>query len=214
MALLSTCTSKGEQGQPTDDESVEIYDPLTRLDRSRTVDAVLACHNFDGGFGRIAGSESHASQSFVCIGALRILGAVERLNQQDLRKRHERWLSERQLPNGGLNGRPQKLEDVCYSWWVLSALAMLGRLHWIDGNALAAFILSAQDPDNGGIADRPDNVADVFHTNFGAAGLSILGAPHDKGLDHIDPVYCLPANVVARTPHLKRQYQSMADDAW
>jgi geranylgeranyl transferase type-2 subunit beta len=22
------------------------------------------------------------------------------------------WLSERQLPNGGLNGRPEKLEDV------------------------------------------------------------------------------------------------------
>ena len=23
------------------------------------------------------------------------------------------WLAERQLPNGGLNGRPEKLEDVC-----------------------------------------------------------------------------------------------------
>jgi len=25
------------------------------------------------------------------------------------------WLSERQLPNGGLNGRPEKLEDVSTS---------------------------------------------------------------------------------------------------
>lgn len=24
------------------------------------------------------------------------------------------WLAERQLPNGGLNGRPEKLEDVRY----------------------------------------------------------------------------------------------------
>lgn len=25
------------------------------------------------------------------------------------------WLAERQLPNGGLNGRPEKLEDVCFT---------------------------------------------------------------------------------------------------
>lgn len=25
------------------------------------------------------------------------------------------WLSERQLPNGGLNGRPEKLEDVRFN---------------------------------------------------------------------------------------------------
>ena len=30
------------------------------------------------------------------------------------------WLSERQIAGGGLNGRPEKKEDVCYSWWVLS----------------------------------------------------------------------------------------------
>ena len=54
------------------------------------------------------------------------------------------WLCERQLPNGGLNGRPEKLEDVCYSWWCLSALSILGRLHWIDGAKLTKFILSCQ----------------------------------------------------------------------
>ena len=30
------------------------------------------------------------------------------------------WLAERQLPSGGLNGRPEKLQDVCYSWWVIA----------------------------------------------------------------------------------------------
>ena len=54
------------------------------------------------------------------------------------------WLCERQLPNGGLNGRPEKLEDVCYSWWVLSSLAMIDRLHWIDRGKLISFILSCQ----------------------------------------------------------------------
>jgi hypothetical protein len=38
------------------------------------------------------------------------------------------WLSERQCDSGGLNGRPEKQADVCYSWWILSALAILGVL--------------------------------------------------------------------------------------
>ena len=67
------------------------------------------------------------------------------------------WLAERQLPSGGLNGRPEKLPDVCYSWWgfifcedvnqsrwVLASLAVLGRLHWVDKEKLTNFILACQ----------------------------------------------------------------------
>lgn len=54
------------------------------------------------------------------------------------------WLCERQLPSGGLNGRPEKLPDVCYSWWVFSSLHMIGRAHWIDKAALQKFILACQ----------------------------------------------------------------------
>ena len=56
---------------------------------------------------------------------------------------------------GGLNGRPQKEADVCYSWWVLSALILLERDCWVDRAALRQFILNAQDADEGGIADKP-----------------------------------------------------------
>jgi len=54
------------------------------------------------------------------------------------------WLAERQLPSGGLNGRPEKLPDVCYSWWVFSTLNILGRDHWIDKEGLKTFILASQ----------------------------------------------------------------------
>ena len=36
------------------------------------------------------------------------------------------------------------LQDVCYSWWCLSALSILGRLHWIDQAALTDFVLDCQ----------------------------------------------------------------------
>ncbi|KAL9847966.1 uncharacterized protein GJ701_006553 isoform 2-T2 [Geothlypis trichas] len=55
------------------------------------------------------------------------------------------WLCERQLPSGGLNGRPEKLPDVCYSWWVLASLKMIGRIQWIDREKLRCFILARQD---------------------------------------------------------------------
>jgi len=36
-------------------------------------------------------------------------------------------------------------------------------------------------------------MADIFHTLFGVAGLSLLGYPD---LEDIDPVYCMPANII------------------
>lgn len=36
------------------------------------------------------------------------MGRLDIINQSTL----PWWLAERQLPNGGLNGRPEKLEDV------------------------------------------------------------------------------------------------------
>jgi hypothetical protein len=45
---------------------------------------------------------------FVCIAALAILDKLDKVDHPTL----SWWLAERQLPNGGLNGRPEKLEDV------------------------------------------------------------------------------------------------------
>lgn len=111
------------------------------------------------------------------------------------------WLCERQLPSGGLNGRPEKLPDVCYSWWVLSSLAILGRLSWIDGPKLRRFILDAQDSETGGLADRKGDMVDVYHTVFGIAGLSLLGY---ENLEPVDPTYCLPAKLTSKIPLWKR----------
>ncbi|CAO3697163.1 unnamed protein product [Rhizopus stolonifer] len=151
----------------------------------------LKCKNYDGGFGSRPGSESHSGQIFCCVAALAIVDALHHVDTDLLAW----WLCERQLKNGGLNGRPQKLEDVCYSWWVLSALSILDKVHWINKEKLSRFILSAQDPEEGGLADRPGDVADVFHTVFGIAGLSLLGYP---GLHEVDPVYCMPTYVLQR----------------
>ena len=44
----------------------------------------------------------------MCVAALAILDRLDEVDVDTLAW----WLAERQLPNGGLNGRPEKLEDV------------------------------------------------------------------------------------------------------
>ena len=110
------------------------------IDLPKAIAHVQTCANFDGGYGVSPGAESHAGQVYTCVGALAIAGRLDLVDKDRLGG----WLSERQLDSGGLNGRPEKLEDVCYSWWVASSLAMIGRLHWIDGEKLAKFILKCQ----------------------------------------------------------------------
>lgn len=176
-------------------QSLALLKALDRVDVQKAVTYIHQCRNFDGGFGLAPEAESHAAQVFTCIGALAIADQLHTAENESWLDTCSWWLCERQLPNGGLNGRPEKLEDVCYSWWVLSCLKMMRREHWIDKDALIGFILSAQDPDHGGIADRPGDVADVYHTVFGLAGLSLLGY---EGLGQVNEIYCLPVETTRR----------------
>ena len=106
--------------------ALSLLGKLHLLDKERTVAYLERCRNFDGGFGSCVGAESHAAQGesalpcscdvaaadrypvFVCVAALAILDRLDIVDHETLGW----WLSERQLPNGGLNGRPEKLEDV------------------------------------------------------------------------------------------------------
>jgi geranylgeranyl transferase type-2 subunit beta len=211
-------------------QSLALLGALDAVNVDAAVDYMLQCRNLDGGFGSCIGAESHAGQVFCCVGALAIAGAMDKLqnnnNDDDEDDLLGWWLSERQVDSGGLNGRPEKQADVCYSWWILSSLSILGKVSWISTDKLAAYICRCQDEVDGGIADRPEDMADVFHTFFGIAGLSLLGHLHRtttttttedsssssesqtlRCFRKIDPVYALPTDIVQR---LKLPGQVMA----
>eukprot|EP00042_Codosiga_hollandica_P047971 m.529514 g.529514 ORF g.529514 m.529514 type:complete len:163 (+) comp57563_c0_seq70:1854-2342(+) len=96
---------------------------------------------------------------------------------------------------GGLNGRPEKLPDVCYSWWVVASLSTIGRVHWLNTDKLAAFILACQDQETGGFADRPGDLPDPFHTLFGITALSLLKFPR---LKKVNSIFCMSQETIAR----------------
>ena len=85
-------------------------------------------------------SKIQLTKVWVCLAALSLLNRLDIIDIPTLAG----WLSERQLPSGGLNGRPEKLEDVCYSWWDLASLSILGKLNWINRDKLIGFILESQ----------------------------------------------------------------------
>jgi geranylgeranyl transferase type-2 subunit beta len=95
--------------------------------------AHISCRNFDGGFGAVPGAESHAGQIFCCVAALSIGNALHLVDEDLL----SWWLCERQCDSGGLNGRPEKQADVCYSWWILSSLSIMGRVRKISRSAFS-----------------------------------------------------------------------------
>ena len=131
---------------------------------------VECCNSLDAGFGSKPGSESHAGLIYCALGSLSLIGRLDLVDCDLLGW----WLCERQQPSGGLNGRPEKFPDLCYSWWVLASLQMIGRLSWIDRDKLLTFILSCQNKTTGGFSDRSGHGVDLFHTLFGNAGISFL----------------------------------------
>ncbi|XP_062118417.1 geranylgeranyl transferase type-2 subunit beta 1-like [Humulus lupulus] len=99
---------------------------LNKINVEKAVKYIVSCKNLDGGFGCTPGGKSHAGQRSLHHIDKDLLGW---------------WLCERQVKSGGLNGRPETLPDVCYSWWVLSSLIMINGVHWINKEKLVKFIL-------------------------------------------------------------------------
>lgn len=169
--------------------TLALLNKMDAINVDKAVEFVASCKNFDEGFGSRPLSESHAGLIYCCVGFLSITNKLDIIDRDTLAW----WLCERQLPSGGLNGRPEKLPDVCYSWWVLSSLAIIGRLDWINTEALEKFIRACQDSETGGFADRPGDMTDPYHTLFGLAGLSLLG---HKDIEKVNPVFCMPQSVI------------------
>ena len=88
--------------------TLKLLGRLDACDVDKAVKFVASCKNFDGGFGSKPGSESHAGLIYCAVGFLSVTERLDVLDPDLLGW----WLCERQLPSGGLNGRPEKLPGV------------------------------------------------------------------------------------------------------
>lgn len=142
-------------------------------------DWVSKCQNFDGGISAAPGNEAHGAYAFCGLGCLAIMGPPKLTLHRYLDVgRLIHWLSSRQCsPEGGYNGRTNKLVDGCYSHWVGSCWpiveAAAGKGLW-NRSALGRYVLSAAQFKKGGLVDKPGKRPDAYHTCYNLAGLSAV----------------------------------------
>jgi len=158
------------------------------IDSTEVRSFVHQCFNSDGGFGEIPGMESHGAFTYASLITLKLL--KDDFMTKDRIELLSMWLCARHLDeSGGINGRPEKFPDVCYTWFIIASLALINKTDVIDITSLSSFIKRSQET-GGGIADRPGNVPDLWHTWYGFSGLSLL--KKDEKVETLSPLYCLP----------------------
>ena len=141
------------------------------VDVDKAVDFIRSCRSYDGAISLLPGQEGHGGSTFCAISALTLMGKAEDVLAEDgWRDELIRWCVSRQL--GGMQGRPNKVEDTCYSYWIGGTLRLLGCDNVLDQEALTSFVLSCQT-DMGGFSKVQGVYPDLLHSFYSMAWLSL-----------------------------------------
>ena len=179
------------------------------MDRAASLEFILASISYEGGIGQGPGQESHGGTTYCGVAALSMMGLLEELGE-GRREALVRWCVARQGGEessgqcAGFQGRPNKPEDTCYSFWVGATLALLGRLGHISPEASRQFVLGTQDPVTGGLAKWPDTQCDPLHTYLGLSGLAIAG---EEGLSPMEPALNITVRAATRLAQLQEGWE-------
>ncbi|CCE62530.1 hypothetical protein TPHA_0C03780 [Tetrapisispora phaffii CBS 4417] len=182
---------------------------------------LIACQNFEGGFGGCPQEdEAHGGYTFCAVAALAILGKLDSINIPKLIE----WCATKQYnEEKGFCGRSNKLVDGCYSFWVGGTIAILEAYGYgdyiFDHDSLREYILRCcQDDKMPGLRDKPGKRPDFYHTNYVLSGLAITEYKFDildktnatsiivkkrdnigySELNPVNPIYGIPIDVASK----------------
>ena len=154
------------------------------MNQDRAVDYIQSCRSYDGALGMNPGQEGHGGSTFCAIASLHLMGRLDSILEKDLTWRNDlvRWCVSRQCgdavrnENGGMQGRPNKVEDTCYSYWIGGTLWLMGRDDLLDSKKLRSYILCCQTP-MGGFSKVIQGTPDVLHSFYSLAWMSMSSNP-------------------------------------
>eukprot|EP01134_Creolimax_fragrantissima_P003612 CFRG3612T1 len=144
------------------------------MDRDLGVKYIKSSMAYDFGIGQAPGLEGHGGSTFCAVAALALMDRLDDLGQEQTEGLVE-WLIKRQ--HFGFEGRPNKITDSCYSFWIGGALKILEAYHYIDAKDLRKFLSKCQFQPIGGFSKYadPECPPDVLHTYFSVCALSLMG---------------------------------------
>ena len=112
--------------------------------------------------------------------ALALMGRLRTaLSDQD-RDALLRWCVHR--AGVGFHGRPNKVSDTCYSYWVGATLHLLGHADAVDVGPTMRFHQQCRGA-RGGFRKTPEHPADIVHSYYSVAALSLAQDPRLRRLD-------------------------------
>lgn len=160
-----------------------VLDDWSGIDRKLCEDFILSCRSYEFAFGQVPGAEAHGGSTFCAVAALHLLGVLDRLEH---REQLIRWCLFRQ--NQGFNGRPNKPDDSCYSWWILATLKLLSTDSLVDRDSNEIFLHQTESKNYGGFSKWADLSPDPLHSYLSLASLSLL---NNRKLKSIHPALIL-----------------------
>ena len=155
-----------------------ILNDFSGIDVDATVNFVLKSIRYDGGIAQGPGLEAHGGSTFCGLASLKLLGRLDALSTAQ-RSNLLRWCVSRL--HQGFQGRPNKPDDTCYTFWLGAAIRILCR----DESEVRRFgrlcsrshkyVLNTQEPIVGGFGKWPSVTPDPLHTYLGLCGMALFG---------------------------------------
>lgn len=156
-----------------------MLDDWTGVDTDKAVSYIKRCVSFDGAIALLPGQEGHGGLTFCGVASLVLMDKVDDIGSS-FRKDLVHWCVSRQV--GGMQGRPNKAEDTCYSYWIGGTLRLLNRQELLDEDKLCRYVMACQTP-MGGFGKVVGAFPDVLHSFYSMAWLSLSFHHYLKAFD-------------------------------
>ncbi|KAJ3243928.1 Geranylgeranyl transferase type-1 subunit beta [Chytriomyces hyalinus] len=153
-----------------------ILNDFSGIDKDAAVRYILNSKSHENAFGQGAELEAHGGSTYCAVASLALMDRLDALDADSVKMHLIEWLLKRQQEDGGFAGRPGKVSDTCYSFWIGGTLEILGAYQFVDADANRAFLETTVSK-SGGFSKVPDCNADPLHSYMGLAGLSVAQEP-------------------------------------
>jgi geranylgeranyl transferase type-1 subunit beta len=147
-----------------------LLDDWSGVDKEKAVEYIRSCRSFDGAVALLPGQEGHGGSTFTGIASLMLMNKLEEVIDDEWRRELIQWCVQRQV--GGMQGRPNKAEDTCYSYWIGGTLRLLGEDFLLDHDQLRAYVYKCQTK-MGGFSKVLGVYPDLLHSFYSMAYLSL-----------------------------------------
>eukprot|EP00128_Syssomonas_multiformis_P000600 Colp12_sorted_trinity150504_noHs@34453 len=148
-----------------------MLDDWSGVDKDLAAKYIMSTQAYDYAFGQTPEMEGHGGSTFCGVAALVLMDKLNEYMPEASRQKLLLWCLNRQ--QGGFQGRPNKPEDTCYSFWVGATIKLLDGFKFVDHDENARWLYSCQSK-YGGFSKWPDTYPDALHAYFGVCGFSLM----------------------------------------